>query len=301
MNARLSPTKAFTIIELLVAVAILAVLVILIAQLVQSGSSVISRSRGHLSADAQAREVFSRLGRDLAGMPVTIDLGPVVSAKNDKMFFYSESPGFSSLSADQASTLSLVGYRVNTNAQMERLGSGLGWASTNSPVFVSYSTNMLAKNSVPISGSSLAGAWGSVLGSGSDYEGTSSDYHLIADGVFRLAFTFRKSDGSYVLPYTYLNSTSIDVSKGALSEVTSVIVTLAVLDSDSRKIASDLSGLSAALPDPTQARLDSGELPAETWQKLIQNASSFANSAGIPVAAASKIKIYQRSFPLKLQ
>lgn len=301
MNARSGSPKAFTILELLVAVAILAILVILIAQLVQSGSSVISRSRGHLSADSQAREVFSRISRDLAGMPVSIDHAPVVSVKNDKMFFYSESPGFTTLSADQASTLSLVGYRVNTNAQMERLGSGLGWTGTNAPIFMSYATNTLATNSAPINGSTLSGAWGSVLGSGSTYEGTSSDYHLIADGVFRVAFTFRKSDGSYVLPYTLLNSSSIDASKGALSEVTSVIVTLAVLDADSRKIASDVSGLAAALPDPTQVKLDSGELPAETWQKVVQNAGSFANSAGIPVAAANKVKIYQRSFPLKLQ
>lgn len=301
MNARSGSAKAFTILELLVAVAILAILVILIAQLVQSGSSVIARSRGHLSADSQAREVFSRIGRDLAGMPVSIDHAPVVSAKNDKMFFYSESPGFTTLATDQASTLSLVGYRVNTNAQMERLGSGLGWTSASAPVFLSYATNTLATNSAPIGASTLEGAWGSVLGSGSSYEGTSSDYHLIADGIFRVAFTFRKSDGSYVLPYVLLNSSSSDASKGVLSGVTSVIVTLAVLDADSRKIASDVAGLAGALPDPTQANLDAGELPAEVWEKVVRNSASFANAAGIPLAAASKVKIYQRSFPLKLQ
>ncbi len=284
--------QGFTLIEILAAVFVLALLIVLVAQLMQSGMLVISGSRKNLNAAAQAREVFNCFALDVLGMPKRVDLSPVVSAGNDKLFFYSEAPGFSAASPASLSTLSLVGYRVTPKAQLDRLGKALTWAGAGSPVFLTYTTASLAADSTPLPGSTLEGAWASVLGSSPDFNGSDPDsYHLLADGVFRIAFTFQNGDGSYSL------APGGNVIEGKLENTGAIILTLAILDGESRKMVTNPGGLAAALPDISQADLDAGNLPASLWNAVVSNAG-FAASAGIPQAAAAKVRIYQRTFPL---
>lgn len=279
----------FTLIELLVAVAVLTLLLLLVAQIVQSGSLVIGGSRKHLAADAQAREVFNRFAVDLAGLVRRPDIDTVFTnagTTNAAMIFFSESPGFfaSGTPATNRSSVSLVGYRVNA-AKLERLGKGLTWGgNSNVPVFLTYATNHVATNSIPVSGSTITDVWADLPAS------TDPDFHLQADAVFRLAFCFRKKDGNYsfTLP--------VDPVAGSFSGVSSIVLTLAVLDDDSRKVVTDTTKLAAALDDPTTANLASGVLPGKIWQGNVEDVQSFAAKAGIPVSAASRVRIYQRSF-----
>lgn len=267
-------------------------LILLIAQLVGSGRLVIAGSRKHLNADGQAREVFNRFGMDVAGMVIRADMDASLSASNDRIFFYSEAPGASSLSSSNRSTLALVGYRVGTNAQLERLGKGLSWAGTNSAVFLTYATNSIATNSTPLTASTLPGAWSQTVGSAPSFDATDDAYHLLADGVFRVAYCFQKKDGTYSL------SLDSNARKGAFNNTSAIILTLAILDGQSRKIVADPTKLATALPDPTQQNLDNGILPAQLWQNTVKNADAFAAAAGIPKPAASTVRIYQRSFPI---
>jgi len=284
-------SPAFTLIELLVATAVLVFLVLLVTQIVQSGSLLISGSRKRLSADAQAREVFSRFALDFNRMPKHTDVDAILSTSNNAIFFFSEAPGFlASANASERNTLSLVGYRVNPEAQLERLGKGLSW--TNS-LFLTYATNAPATNSTALPASTIEGAWSSVVGDPPAYaNGSDPDYHLQADGVFRIFYCFQKKDGTYSLT---LNP---NAQQGKFQDSAALVLTLAVLDSDSRKIVSDTSKLAAALPDPTAANLASGILPAQLWQEAVNNVTQFASNAAIPEPAAARVRIYQRSFPL---
>lgn len=278
----------FTLIEILVATAVLIILVAMVASIVQSGNTVISSSRKHLSADSEAREVFGQFGMDLSRMPRRTDLDVLTSSSNNAIFFYSEAPGFQSTTdTRQFNKLSLVGYRVNDKAQLERLGKGLNWE--NQP-FLTFSTQPLSTNATPLPASTIAGAWGSTVGTSPAYtNGTDDNYHLFAEGVFRIFYCFQTTNGTYTKKPT---STAIT---GPLGDASSLILTLAVLDSESRKLATDTSKLASALPDPDPS---GGTLPAETWQAAVDNVSQFAQDAGIPTAAASRVRIYQRSFPL---
>ncbi|GAT32322.1 type IV pilin N-term methylation site GFxxxE [Terrimicrobium sacchariphilum] len=278
----------FTLIEILVATAVLIILVAMVASIVQSGNTVISSSRKHLSADSQAREVFGQFGMDLARMPRRLDLDVLTSSSNNAIFFYSEAPGFQSTTdTRQFNKLSLVGYRVNDKAQLERLGKGLNWE--NQP-FLTFSTQPLTTNATPLPASTIAGAWGSTVGSSPAYgNGTDDNYHLLADGVFRIYYCFQTTNG------TFTKTPVATAMTGPLGDATSLILTLAILDEDSRKIATDSSKLASALPEPD---LSNGKLPAETWQSAVDNVDKFAQDAGIPTAAASRVRIYQRSFPL---
>ena len=279
--------KGFSILELLVAMAVMAMLVLMVAQLVQSGTAVIAGSRKNLDADAQAREVFSRFSLDLAQMVKRPDVDAVFStnAGNKKAFFFSESPGFAT-STTNLGTLSLVGYRVGTNAGLERLGKGLPWSGPGGATFLTY-TNASSGNALP--GSTIPGAWDAVVGPAPDYNGSDADYHLLAPGVFRFEYCFQKKDGSYSL--------ARDPS-GGFRDVAAVVVSLAVLDGDSKKIAPGTNNLAAALPGPTASHLASNVLPAELWQNTINDSSAFTSAAGVPQATAARVRIYQRAIPL---
>ena len=56
--------SAFTLIEMLVACAVLSIVVVLVAQMVSSATSVTGASRKRVDADDQARMVFDRMEGD---------------------------------------------------------------------------------------------------------------------------------------------------------------------------------------------------------------------------------------------
>lgn len=283
--------QAFTLVEALVAMAILMLVTVLVAAIVKSGNLAISGSRKHLSADAEVRAFFSQFGYDLARRPNRIDLDTVLSSSNDALFFFSTAPGFqATTNATELNNLSLVGYRIGTNAQIERLGKGLSW--TNAP-FLTYTTTPPATNALPLPSSTIAGVWPTAIGSAPAYNnGVDSDYHVVGTGIFRMFYCFQMADGTYVRtpPATALTT--------KLGSATALVLTVAVLDEDSRKMVTSTSGLADALPSPAQTDLDAKRLPGELWQAAVNNTAQFSQAASIPAAAAARVRIYQRSFPL---
>jgi hypothetical protein len=89
-----------------------------------------------------------------------------------------------------------------------------------------------------------------------------------------------------------------------MSDVTAIIVAIAILDTNSRKLVpNQLAAISSDLPDPTENQLQlsgSGpQLMAEQWQGALNATSpTFASTAGIPIPVASQIRVYQRFFYL---
>ena len=78
-------------------------------------------------------------------------------------------------------------------------------------------------------------------------------------------------------------------SINGLADVSAIIVGLGILDSTSRKIVSKTTEMIAALPDSKD-----GEAIATTW-----TAGDYLTQSGVPRAAASQLRIYQRYFYLK--
>lgn len=301
---------AFTLVELLVAMAVLVILVLLVSQLVNNASITTLNSRKHLDADSEARMVFDRMGYDFARMPKRTDLDYIFFSNqegNDKMFFYSEAPGYDTSVAALESTTSLVGYRVNSSLQLERLGKALTWdgnASGVNPggeVFLSYP----AGSNTPDPSTTLDGVWPAIIGGAPNYNGVDPNgYHVIADGVFRMEFCFQQKDGAYVLPTQSHPTPAFNIP----SNVSAIVVALGILDPTSRVIVSNSNGLVSALKAPQTGggaqnnpalpdTLPLSQLMAETWTAAI-NTPTFAQTTGIPKAAASQIRIYQRTFYL---
>ena len=123
--------KGFTLIEILVATAVLVLLVALVAQLTNNTATLITGSTKPMDADSQARTIFDRLSNDFAKMPRRVDMDCIFSNQitggtpNDAMFFYSEAPAYFDGGASDftdRNTTALIGYRINAAWQLERLG-----------------------------------------------------------------------------------------------------------------------------------------------------------------------------------
>src|SRR5205807_2092790 len=115
-------SPGFTIVELLVSVAVLVVLVLLISRLFSSAATITTSGNKRMDADAQTRPLFERMAVDLSQMVKRSDLdffgkntaspnsvGGSMSG-NDQIAFYSTVTGYYPSSGSQ-SPISLVGYR----------------------------------------------------------------------------------------------------------------------------------------------------------------------------------------------
>lgn len=300
--AWISP-RGFTLIELLAAMAVVMLLMLTVAQMMNSTSTVTTTSGKRVNADAEARTVFDRMAGDFSHMlkRADVDYDIAKGTGNDAMYFYSAAPSVASSNAtvqDPQSPVSLVGYRMNAGMQLERVGKGLTWSQV---VFLTYSTQPPTNATSPAAASTIPSAFSADIAAGST---TAS---VIGENVFRVEFTFllkpcKQADGTS-LPAVYSNDpwdtraghTSLNAI--GLADVQAIVVTMAILDSTSKKIlpsGTSLSGAASALPDNT----DLTKLPAQVWQEAI-NSGTFA-PAGIPASVARQARIYQRIFPLNM-
>lgn len=300
MNSSRSTGKrgraAFTLVELLLAVAVLALLIILVAQLTNSAMLTTTESRKQMDAESQARTILDRIGSDLGKMVKRKDVdcylkgwnAAATMEGNDTLFFFSETIGyFSGASLSARSPVTLVGYRINpatpSGYALERLGQGLAWDGGNgadSMPFLTYA----AGDGVPAPASTIEGRWPGIVGAG----GTSPDYQAIGEQVFRFEYCYLLKDGTFSNTPFIAPHTSV---QGA-QDILAIVVAIAILDNTSRKIAPDLSLLSSKLPDSAPPAL-----MAETWRNII-NDSHFATSVGLPQSAAGQVRVYQRFYYL---
>ena len=228
---RPSPSsRAFTLVELLVSMAVLTMLILLVTQLMNSATIVTTGSRKRMDADDAARLVFDRMAGDFANMLKRKDVNyifckqPITSGtNNDAMFFYSEAPAYfdTGASATARSSAALIGYRVHFNPdptdstntktipQLERFSQVLTWDGLPITTGTSYSAGGMTfltysgSSSIPLAASTLAGQWPKMLASPPYLSGTNSDYfHVLSDQVFRMETCFLLKKGTYALSGT---------------------------------------------------------------------------------------------------
>ncbi len=163
------PQGAFTLVELMVSMAVLLILLVVTFQIFSLTSKVSVTGNKRMDTDTQARTVFDRMALDFGRMVIRKDVDyyykqftdsnasrpSTVTANadnskpsnpetgNDQIAFYSQVEGYYSSSgatSDQG-PLSLVAYRINANSTsanynaMERLGKGLVWTATGTTDF----------------------------------------------------------------------------------------------------------------------------------------------------------------------
>ncbi len=221
----------FTLTELLVAVAILALIILTVSLMLSSAQKSISISHQLTDCDDQARLVLARMQNDFTKIVKRTDVD-FISAKqtgNDAIFFYSQAVGDASRTKPfpngAENPVSLVGYIVQADpnnqsyasapADLQRLGRGLNWNSSttltasDNMVFLTPASSSASSSLTFDPNSTLDGHWATVTYSGTTYNTIGAaptyapaapvdpDYHVIGDEVFRFEFCYLLKDGSY--------------------------------------------------------------------------------------------------------
>jgi prepilin-type N-terminal cleavage/methylation domain-containing protein len=289
-------SKAFTLVELLVAISILLLLTLTVARLFDAASSATTASNKHIETDAEARPVLDRFAIDIAQIvkrseidyffksPASPQVASGLVPGNDQLAFFSQVSGYYPSTGSQ-SPLSLVAYRINSDStsrafnRMERLGKGLLWngvSPTSAPIVF-----------LPLQISSM---WPASINSTPDPQG---DYEIIGPTVFRFEYYYLLKNGSF-------STTPWDTSTGhsginGLRDVAAIIVGLAAIDRKSSELISStqLSALAVNMPDYT-ATMQPGDLMGQ-WQSALDSNSV---TPPIPRGALSAIRLYERYFYL---
>jgi len=301
--------RAFTLIEMLVSMAVLVLLILMVTQIMNGATKTTGNSRQRLETDSEARMVFDRMAGDFARLVNRKDVDSLfIDGANDQLFFFSEAPAVNAGMTDPQ-PVALIGYRINTDYQLERLGKGLTWGDPPPAgmVFLTYPVSgppgpLPTPTPVPDPTSTLKGGpfYPLISASGAT---PGSAYHVIGENVFRLEFTFLLKPfiltGSTVQTPAAYSTTPYNANHPngvGLGDVQAIVVTLALMDSKSRKLISSPSALSSIVGTFSPATDPVKTLPAEQWQAGLKGI--FRDGGGIPPAAAAQIRIYQRLFYL---
>ncbi|MBN8712286.1 MAG: hypothetical protein BGO12_14425 [Verrucomicrobia bacterium 61-8] len=301
---RIYGRRAFSLVELLAAVAVFVILALVLVQITNATNQSTRASTRMLDAASQSRLVFDRLGRDLANLLKRddIDFHVGTGANADLLGFFSLVP---SASVGSNRGLSLIAYRIGTPAGnvnhpcLLRAGKALSWDATEFFGLAPTSGLPLAWEELP------AG-----LQPGQD------DFDLLAPGVIRMVVGFQlyPDNGPAVLA----NGAVIEHARGQvvysppirvlssanggatakyvdLCRISALVVGLVVIDQDSLipLSAAQVQALSGAFPEP----MDS-QPPLQTWGDVATGASGNSLLSGIPLPARQAVRVYQRFYPL---
>ncbi|MBN8709115.1 MAG: prepilin-type N-terminal cleavage/methylation domain-containing protein [Verrucomicrobia bacterium] len=275
-GSRRRSRAGFTIVEMLVAMAVFAMLLVLITMLFKNASALVMANSKRLDADIQARQLLDRMAVDFAQMLKRDDVdyymksSAAPQAGNDQMAFFSEVPGYFASTTSPQSPFSLVAYRVNETASsgrahsIERLGKGLLWSGVSDPG---------AKMAfLPLT---IKGLWPQAADGSSD-----TDYEQLGTDIFRFEYFYLLKDGTL----------SVDFPK-SITDVAGICVVVAVIDPKSRTIVTDdqLTTLAGRMAD-FDSSMKTGELEKK-WRDAI-------DSSNLPKASLSAVRVYGRTFYL---
>lgn len=204
-----SHNRSFTLVELMVAMAISALIAVAINQVFSASTRIIKNVSYKNSATAEARFIFDRLARDFSKMPLGKDFDYQLNpqAEGTKLQFFSKIRG---LEGDRR--LSVISYRTEEPQKrcyrLLRAIKGVDWADAG---YMGMDTNGLTVRFSDLPQKLIA---------------KNKDYELISDNLIKMDISFqRKSDGELIreLPAGLQGSSQI-------TNVASVVITLAMLD-----------------------------------------------------------------------
>ena len=288
-----SPSRrshAFTLAEMLVAISVLALLVLLVTQLINSAASVTTLGTKRNNADSQARPLFERMALDFAQLVKRSDVSYYIKNAgtpmpgNDLVGFYSAVQGYHPTTPGP---ISVVAYRVNSDSAnpvarncLERMGKGLDWngaSTTSGPVVF-----------LPLT---IHETWPSVASSSAydDTDPAKRTYEIIGPQVFRFEYYYLEKTTGALVPYP---AAWTSLSGVAIRNASAIVVAIAVIDPKSRVLLSNsqITTLGEGLPDYASG-WGPGQLLAR-WQSVLDS------STNLPRSAISNVRLYERCFPI---
>lgn len=282
----------FTVVEVLVATAVLALVLVLFTQIVSNVVSVTSAGRARLDADGAARTTLDRLAADLQTRVNREDAEMLVvkSAGNDQLFFLGEGPAVSS--ANATDSLALIGYGISLTGGSTSLQRFARKIAPNDPV------PFLPQRLVPptISPDDVVDVADNVLRFELEF--------LLPDGSLTNSLPTRATTGRGDYVTTGSNGAPLRVDAAtvaSLRDVTAIVATVATIDPEARERVSPeewtrfLASLESTLPDAASSttpgqRDTSG---TGTWSDL-----AMRGIPGAPGGIGNRLRVSTRIIPL---
>ncbi len=306
----------FSLIEILTAVAVLAVLGLLIAQMINATVLTTRLSSRPIDAASQARMVLDRIGLDLGAMPRRPDIdfvaanpavGETGNEARNALLFLSLVPS-KGLPVSETRGTSLVAYRVAAHADnrgrlcFQRATMALPWnipAAWGSKNFMGFGAG-----GFPVKlRSSDVGFPASLIPADPDFD-------ILAPGLIRMAVGFQLyPDGR---PVTLLNGRTIGAAQGQivyspprredtgtenyvdLNRIAAIVVGVAVVDLESLRLLDDHDVLALAEHFPSLADSTDSKPPVAAWRAAAESAVQ----TGISKPAAEAVRVFQRFYPI---
>jgi len=260
---------AFTLIEMMVAISVLALLVTMVGALMKGATVSTNSSNARMDADGEARLALDRIGFDLRRILLRPDIDYQFTQQtgNDMLGFYSSVGGYTGTRG-----YSVVAYSIVNNA-LERGVNGL---NSSQMVFAGTAPTLFGNNTLT-----------NLLPDNSQDE-------TLGPSIFRFEVEFILKGGTLDLSGNTVNAALVSTPSAtdSIQNISSIVVTIAALDSRGRGIVTDLGAVAALLPDAA-----SGSDTAVLWKSVLAQ-SDFPKLAHIPAAAAAAIRVYQRSYDL---
>lgn len=297
----------FTLAELLITVGVLALLVLLFTQLLNSAATITTLGNKQMDADSQARQLLDRMAVDIAQMVKRSDVDYFLKstntgvpdcttctsqAGNDQIAFFASTSGYYPTPSYQ-SPISLVAYRVNSDPdsssynKLERMGKGFIWNGVSS----SYKP-ILFLDSTTAPTTTIKNTWcqATISGtpSGTCLGPSDPDYEVTGPQVFRFEYYYLLKTGSFsVIPW---NSSPGHTNVSGMQDVAAIIADIAVIDPKSKVLLTNaqITSLAGQLVDYGMAP---GQLRVQ-WQNTLNGITN------LPRPAISGIRLYERFFYL---
>jgi prepilin-type N-terminal cleavage/methylation domain-containing protein len=264
--------RGFTLAELLISIGVLALLVLLVTQLVNTTAATVRPANKHIDIDTEARTVLDRMAVDFARMLKRKDVDYYLKANatkypgnsglhrkggggagqgqtdlNDYMAFYTQTPGYVN-SSSSPSPISLVAYRVNGLSgsaaynRLERRGEALLWNGLSS-----YNPNSATERPVfflPILIKDIWSCTGNApcaIGNRTNQSKDLPYLETIGPNVFRFEYCYLLKTGRATdTPWNTDSSVGpVYGTFNGLADVEAIGVTIAVIDSQSRALLTE--------------------------------------------------------------
>ncbi len=261
MKSNAPRTAGFTLVELLVAMGILAVILVGTVQITGIAQGSIRWAEKKIASDSGARQLTALLERDLREMIRRPD-APFefqVQSGNDSLAFLATRAGYARGEASADRSTSLVRYESDPDGRFTRACLGFSFEGD---------------DTVPLD---PAAALPDI---------PDDNRQIVSDTVFRVEFEFLIDDGNGIVRQQKAPVT--------LDSLRGIVTTVAVLDPQSRGVLNDgdIPKLAALFDDARDA-----ETPATTWTATVL-ANTTRGTSGIPADVFRGARVYEQTLLL---
>ncbi|PTY06033.1 hypothetical protein DB346_01320 [Verrucomicrobia bacterium LW23] len=305
--------RGFTLVELITAMAVLAVLGLIIAQLTTATVQISDLSNRAINATGQARLVLDRIGADLATTVRRRDVdfvarNPAVGEpdveKRNALWFVASTPAADLPPADNRG-ISVVAYQVaphpnNANRLcLVRAGLSVPW---NRPAAWSDTDFMGIKaDGLPVRLSSADTSFPR------DLVPAAPNFDVLAPGVIRMVVGFQLYPDN--LPVDLADGTHFDNAQGQIvysppirsgtgavayvdtDRISSIVVGVVALDLESLRLLNAAQVMALA---QHFGGVPMNSVPVAAWRAASDNAVL----SGVPPRAAQSVRVFQRFYPM---